>query len=114
MTEVPRCEVDTSAYPKAALLRFCTAWVGLDILAAVRAALRSVHGAEAVDQGVSSYHLMCEVRETYRGMLIAPPPGGRAPSRIMSIADFVELLREVASQASPRKYPLTHRRSKPR
>lgn len=113
MTEVLQCEVDTLAYPKAALLCFCTALVGFNILATVRAALRREHGAEAVDQGVSSYHVMCEVRETYRGMMIALPPADWAPSRSLSTAAFVELLREVAGQANLRKYPLTHRKPKP-
>ena len=84
MTEVLRCEIDVLAYPKAALLCFCTALVGFNILAAVRSALRSEHGAEAVDEGVSSYHVMCEVRETYRGMIIALPPESWAPLRGLS------------------------------
>ena len=74
MTEVLALRGRYLAYPKAALLGFCVALVGYNILAAVRAALRSEHGAEAVDEGVSSYHVMCEVRETYRGMIIALPP----------------------------------------
>src|SRR4051812_29748272 len=113
MTEVLRCEVDVLAYPKAALLCFCTALVGFNILAAVRAALRAEHGAEAVDEGVSSYHVMCEVRETYRGMVIALPPEEWAPLRGLSTAELGELLREVASQANLRKYPLTHRKPRP-
>ena len=113
MTEVLRCEINTLAYPKAALLGFCVALVGFNILAAVRSALRSEHGAEAVDEGVSSYHVMCEVRETHRGMIIALPPESWAPVRGLGLAEFVELLREVASQANLRKYPLTHRKPKP-
>ena len=113
LTEVLRCEVDVLAYPKAALLCFCTALVGFNILAAVRSALRSIHGAEAVDRGVSSYHVMCEVRESYRGMLIALPPESWAPHRGLSLDGFAELLREIAAQANLRKYPLTHRKPKP-
>jgi hypothetical protein len=113
MTEVLRCEVNTLADPKAALLSFCVALVGFNILAAVRSALRSEHGTEVVDKTVSSYHLMCEVRETYRGMMIALPPESWAALGELSLAEFVEQLREVASQANLKKYPLSHRKPKP-
>jgi IS4 transposase len=112
MTEVLQCEINTLAYPRAALLGFCVALVGFNILATLRSVLRSEHGAEAVEE-VSSYHVMCEVRETYRGMIIALPPGSWAPLVGLSTAEFVELLREIASQADLRKYPLTHRKPKP-
>jgi hypothetical protein len=113
MTEVLRCEINTLAYPKAALLGFCVALVGLNILATVRSALRSQHGAETVDKTVSSYHVMCEVRETQRGMIIALPPEAWEQFRSLSLSEFVELLREVASQANLGKYPLSHRKPKP-
>ena len=113
MTEVLRCEINTLAYPKAALLGFCVALVGYNVLAAVRSALRSEHGREKVEKEVSSYHVMCEVRETHRGMAIALPPETWAQFRGLSLGEFVELLREVASQANLRKYPLSHR-SKPK
>jgi hypothetical protein len=113
MTEVLRCEINTLAYPKAALLGFCVALVGLNILTAVRSALRSEHGAETVDKRVSSYQVMCEVCETQRGMAIALPPDSWAQFGDLSLAEFVELLREVASQANLSKYPLSHRKPKP-
>lgn len=113
MTEVLRCELDTLAYPKAALLGFGVALVGFNILAALRAALRSEHGAEAVEREVSSYHVMCEVRETYRGMMVALPPADWGPFRGLESVRFVELLREVASQADLSKYPLSRRKPKP-
>jgi Transposase DDE domain len=113
MTDVLRCEINTLAYPKAALLGFCVALVGFNILAAVRSALRSEHGAETVEKEVSSYHVMCEVRETHRGMMIALPRESWTQFRSLSLAEFVELLQEVASQANLRKYPLSHRKPKP-
>jgi hypothetical protein len=113
MTEVLRCEINTLAYPKAALLGFCVALVGLNILATVRSALRSQHGAETVDKTVSNYHVMCEVRETHRGMIIALPPESWQQFQSLSLAEFVELLREVASQANLGKYPLSHRKPRP-
>jgi IS4 transposase len=113
LTEVLRCEVNTLAYPKAALLCFCVALVGFNVLAAVRAALRAAHGAETVEQTVSSYHMMCEVRETHRGMMIALPPQHWVKFQSMDLVEFTQLLGEVASQANLRKYPLSHRKPRP-
>lgn len=113
MTDVLRCEINTLAYPKAALLGFCVSLVGFNILATLRSALRSEHGREMVEREVSNYHVMCEVRETHRGMMIALPPASWTQFRNLSLDDFVELLREVASQANLKKYPLTHRKPKP-
>jgi hypothetical protein len=113
MTEVLRCELETLAYPQAALLGFCVALVGFNLLATLRAALRAEHGAAAVEREVSSYHVMCEVKETHRGMMIALPPECWAPWRDLDLVGFVGLLREVASQANLSKYPLSHRKPKP-
>jgi IS4 transposase len=47
-------EINTLGYPKAALFGFCLALVAYNMLAVVMAALRSVHGAETIDQVVNS------------------------------------------------------------
>jgi len=49
LTEALVCEINTLAYPKAALFGFCVALVTYNVLATVRAALRSEHGREAVE-----------------------------------------------------------------
>ena len=45
-------EVNTLGYPKAALFAFCVALVSYNVLSVVKAALRSVHGDEAVEEVV--------------------------------------------------------------
>src|SRR3954466_7877786 len=65
-------EVNTLGYPKAALLAFCLALVSYNVLGVVKAALRSVHGAEAAE-AVSGYYLADEIAGTHRGMMIAIP-----------------------------------------
>jgi hypothetical protein len=65
-------EVNTLGYPKAALLAFCVALVSYNVLGVVKAALRSVHGVEAVEE-VSGYYLADEIAGTHRGMMIAIP-----------------------------------------
>jgi hypothetical protein len=44
-------EIDTLAYPKAALFAFCVALVAYNALGVVKGALRAEHGEEAVEQG---------------------------------------------------------------
>src|SRR5262245_4806687 len=112
-TQVLRCEVNTLAYPAAALLGFCVAVVGHNILTVMRAALRAEHGREAVDGHVSDYHVMCEVIENYKGMAVAVPPESWTAIRELSLAEFAEFLGEVASQARLARYPLSKRRPKP-
>lgn len=113
MTDVLRCEIKTLAYPGAALLGFSVALMGFNLLATVRSALRAEHGVETVEGTISSYHVMREVRETSPGMRIAMPPQTWEPLRLLSLSEFAELLREIASQADLRRYPLSHRKPKP-
>jgi IS4 transposase len=66
-------EVETLGYPKAALFAFCVALVAYNVLSAVKAALRSVHGEQRVAEEVSAYYVAEEVQMTHRGMMIAIP-----------------------------------------
>ena len=109
LTEALTCEINTLAYPKAALFGFCVALVAYNVLATVRAALRSEHGRAAVEAGVSTYHLANEVATTYEGMMIALPPSEWAPLGRLGLAELADFLREVASQAWLAKYPRTVR-----
>jgi IS4 transposase len=113
LTQVLRCEVNTLTYPGAALLGFCVAVVGHNVLTVIRAALRAEHGREAVDGKVSDYHVMCEVVENYKGMTVAVPPESWRALRVLSLGEFADFLREVASQVHLARYPLCQRRPKP-
>jgi IS4 transposase len=105
LTEALRCEIDTLAYPKAALFGFCVALVAYNVLAVVRAALRSEHGTEAVETKASTRHMADEVASTYAGMMIALPAPAWAPYGRLGVAGMVAFLREAASQAWLAKYP---------
>ena len=109
LTEALRCEIDTLAYPKAALFGFCTALVASNAVAAVRAALRAVHGAEQVEGKVSNYYLAEEVASTYEGMMIALPPREWEVFRRVGAVEFAEFLQATAELAWLAKYPLSHR-----
>ena len=66
-------ELQTLAYPAAALFAFCMALVAYNILSVVKAALRAVHGVDKIQEGVSGYYLADEVAGTWRGMMIVLP-----------------------------------------
>lgn len=109
LTETLVCEINTLAYPKAALFGFCVALVMYNILAVVRAALRSEHGREVVEAKVSNYYLGNEVATTYEGMMIAIPPAEWRPFQTLSTNAMTDFLREVSSQVWLAKYPRTVR-----
>ncbi|MCP4203363.1 MAG: transposase, partial [bacterium] len=91
-------EINTLAYPKAALFGFCIALVAYNILAVVRASLGAVHGTEKIDREFSPYHLAHEIAATYQGMMIAIPPEEWAIFRALSVAQMGELLRQMATK----------------
>jgi IS4 transposase len=109
LTEALNCEVNTLAYPKAALFGFCVALAAYNVLAVVRAALRSEHGRETVEETVSNYHLVQEVESTYEEMMIALPPAEWGIFQQLNETEMVEFLREAAAQAWLAKYPRTKR-----
>ena len=64
-------EINSLGYPKAALFGFCVALVAYNVLAVVKAALRSVHGEQKIANEVSGYYLAGHLGRTYEGMMIA-------------------------------------------
>jgi hypothetical protein len=115
LTEALNCEIDTLAYPKAALFGFCVALVAYNVLAVIRAALRSEHGRVEVEAKTSNYPMVQEVATTYSGMMIAIPPGEWEVFQGLTVVEMAEFLREVASQAWLAKYPRSkHGPKKPR
>jgi hypothetical protein len=96
LTVALKCEINTLAYPKAALFGFCVALVAFNILSVVKAALRAVHGVAQIEAVLSSYYLAEEIAGTYRGMLIAIPPKHWERFATMTTAELVRVLKELA------------------
>ena len=101
LTEALSCEINTLAYPRAALFGFCVAAVAYNVLATVRAALRSEHGGESVEAKVSNYHLANEVATTYEGMMIALPPSEWAPLGGLSLAELAAVYARALQVPAP-------------
>jgi IS4 transposase len=73
MEQALRSEVDTLAYPKAALLGFCIAALTFNVLSVVKSALVAQHRGQVEHADLSGYYLAEEIAAVYGGMLIALP-----------------------------------------
>ena len=100
-----RCELNTLGYPKAALFAFCVAVSSYNLLAAVKGALRGVHGEETVETQVSNFFLTNEIQQMYGGMMVALPPDTWECFQTMPVADLARHLRRWAEAADLTKYP---------
>ena len=97
-------EINTLGYPKAALFGFCLALVAYNMLAVVLAALRSVHGAETIDQELSLYYVANDIAQTYQGMMIAIPEDEWRVFSRMRPAEMVAILRDLAQKVRLKAY----------
>jgi len=104
LTENLCCEINTLGYPKAALFTFCIALIAYNVLSAVKAALRSVHGTDKIDAEISSYYLADEIKGTYRGMMIAIPAEEWHVFQSMTFTDLSLLLKHLAAQVKLRAF----------
>jgi len=100
-----RCELNTLGYPKAALFAFCVAVCSYNLLAAVKGALRGVHGEEKMEAEVSNYFLTDEISGVYKGMMIALPSEDWTVFQTMSAARLASYLRRWARTADLKNYP---------
>ena len=110
-------EMNTLGYPKAALFGFGLALVAYNRLAVVMAALRSVHGAQILDQELSLYYVATDIAQTYHGMMIAiPEDEWRVFSRMRPV-EMVAILRTLAQKVrldAYRKSPRGPKKPRPK
>lgn len=104
LTLALRGEIDTLAYPQAALLGYALALVTYNLLAVVKHALRAVHGAEQVDGQVSTYYLAGEVTSTWHGMEIALPAAAWRDYTALDPPQLAAELKRMARHAALRRY----------
>lgn len=109
-------EIAALGYPRAALFSLCVALVAYNLMSAVKGALRSVHGTEAIDGGVSGSDLAEEVAGTTRGMLIAIPEDEWTVFHDLSAREMGGVLRSLARRvrlSDYRKQPRGPKKPKP-
>jgi hypothetical protein len=117
LTVALKCEVNTLAYPKAALFGFCVALLAFNVLSVVKAALRAAHGAAKIEAILSTYYLAEEIAGTYRGTMIAIPEKHWDVFATMATARLAKVLKELAAKvdlAKLRKHPRGPKKPKPR
>jgi hypothetical protein len=100
-----RCELNTLGYPKAALFAFCVAVSCYNLLAAIKGALRGVHGEEVLKTQVSDYFLTDEINGNYRGMMVALPPEEWEIFQELSATAMATQLKRWARSADLANYP---------
>jgi hypothetical protein len=104
ITTTLSCEINTLGYPKAALFTFCLALLAYNAVSLIKAALRSAHGRQQVNEEVSSYYLSLEIGRTYDGMMIAIPAPHWTLFRELSDKEFANTLQELASSVNLARY----------
>ena len=98
-------EINTLGYPKAALFAFCVALVSYNLMSVIKAALRTVHGEQVVEEEVSGYHLANEVTRTHDGMMIAIPEDEWVVFHELTPAEMGKVLVGLARNVELERYP---------
>jgi hypothetical protein len=98
------CEIDTLGYPPAALFAFCLALLAYNAVSVLKASLRSAHGAEKVQEKVSSYYLALEIRQSYDGMAVAIAEEHWEPLRGLAAREMAKWLKQVAAGVNLSRY----------
>jgi hypothetical protein len=112
LTTTLQCEQKGLGYPRAALFGLCVTLVAYNVLATVKAALRSVHGSTKVEEEVSLPKVAEHVNRHYEGMMVALPAEEWLPFRELAAKDMAACLRCWAAQVCLEK---VHKvKSKPR
>ena len=109
LTTTLDCEIDTLCYPRAALFGFCVAVMAYNLQSAIKAVMRSQHGADRVEHDLSRYFMAGEIGQVYRGMMVALPPEEWTIIRHMSVTEFVTFLKRLALNVDFERYPKAHR-----
>jgi hypothetical protein len=112
ITDTFHCELNTLAYPRAALFVFCVALVAFNILSTVKAALKQTHGAAVIDEQLSDYYVVEDVQATWRGLEIAILPADWQTFGMMPLPNFAQCLQDWAAQVNLKRFRKSKRGTK--
>jgi len=98
LTTTLLCEQKGLGYPQAALLGFCVTLLAYNVLASVKAALRSVHGSAKVEEEVSLPKVAEHVSRNHEGMMVGLPAAEWMRFRSLSAADLAACLSQWAAK----------------
>jgi len=101
-------EIDSLAYPKAALFGFCIALVAHNLLGVIKAAIATAHDDDPEE--LSTYYLADEISTVYRGMMIVLPPDfWRRRFSALSDSEMAAWLLELAEGVDWSRFRKHHR-----
>jgi len=109
-------EIETLAYPKAALFSYCMALSAYNLLATLKAVLGSVHGVDKIEAGLSDFYLVDDIHGIYRGMMIAIPPVHWQCFEDFTHIQMLDVLQHLATKVhlkSFRKHPRSPKKKQP-
>jgi hypothetical protein len=102
-------EINTLAYPQAALFGFCLGLVAFNLYAVVMAALRATHPTLDIDRTVSEYYVAGEIAATMTGMTMVVPEQEWEPFAHATPEQFCMALLWLASHINLRIFSKTTR-----
>lgn len=108
LTLALRCEVDTLAYPPAALFALACAGVAFHGLGVMKAALRAAHGRDAAEQ-VSGYYLAIELGNVAESLDAVLDAQDWAVFQTVPLATFAIWLPQQAARVDLRRYRKSQR-----
>ena len=99
-----KSEISTLGYPRAALFGFSLALISYNLLSVVKAAMRSVHGEEKIEEEVSGYYIAGEISRTIEGMKVALPDEEWIVFQEMPQGEFIRFLKRLMKKVNLVKY----------
>lgn len=104
-----RSEINTLAYPKAALFGFCLGCVAYNAVSILQAAVASAQKGDDLPARLSMYYVTLEIARITPGMEILLPDSEWQCFETMSDTEFIATLQELARSVRTKKYA-THKR----
>ncbi|EGV27548.1 transposase IS4 family protein [Thiorhodococcus drewsii AZ1] len=99
-----RCELETLAYPSAALFGLAMAIVAYNALAVLKAALHQVHGAETIGTELSGYYIVNEMGRVSESLETLVEPEDWAVFQTLTTEAIAAWLLATAQHVQLRKY----------
>lgn len=97
-------EINTLAYPRAALLGFCLALIVYNIFEVTLTAIDSVHDQKPVSQDLSTYYIAHEIASTFLAVLILSDDQEWHFLTTLPVNEFTKWLHTVACHINIKKY----------
>lgn len=103
LTMVFRCEIPSLGYPRAALFAFSVALVASNVVATIRAAIRSAHGREQ-EEALSDFYLVTAIQRGFDGLQDGIGEDALQERATMSVEELIVVLLDCARNLELHRY----------